>query len=592
MSGFAVERPELLVLAALGVAGALAWWRAAAQVSALGRVVSRTVPRGIARIVGLTLAFAVALAAVAAAQPHWGTQEAQVRRTGADVVVVFDVSRSMAAQDVLPSRMEAARAAVSEAIGRLTGDRVGLVIFAGDARLRFPLTSDLAAAAQVIETLEPGSVFVAGGTRVETGIDLALAELERAASTGSIIILVTDGDDLGPEPATAIGALRRSGARLIVVGVGSPQGSTIPVLDRDAQTYVDLVDESGRPVVTRLNQPLLRRIAEESGGRYLPFDAQTLPGTVRAEVDALKEREFARGTSRFPVDRFHWFVWPALALTLMASLVEWRPRRQRLAVAVAGLIALTALASGCATRAYELNEAALEAFAEGRHAEAVELFYEARAERPDDPALSLNLARALHEAGRYDEAIQAARRAATSPLVPVQVAALSSLGHHWFALGELEESLAAFRQALLLAPGDDVIRRDYEVVWTLLHPPEPDAGEPGAAPGEPGDSGPPPDAGSDGPQPGEPEPADGEPGETEPEPGQDQVPGTSPRPTSVEELDRILADLDAEIARLRREAGEELTAEEALRILDLIAERSRLAALRGVLDRRADPNDY
>ncbi|GAB4338208.1 MAG: hypothetical protein Kow0010_26510 [Dehalococcoidia bacterium] len=592
MSDGGLGRPELLTVGVLAVVGAWAWWRAVGMTRRLARSISRSAPGGLALSAGVALALVVALASVAASQPHWGTQEAQVRRTGADVIVVFDVSRSMAAQDVAPSRMEAARAALADAVGRLTGDRVGLVVFAGDARLRFPLTPDLAAAAQVIRTLEAGSIFVAGGTRAAAGLDMALAELERAESTNPLIVLVTDGDDLGPDPATTVLALRESGARLIVVGVGTAEGSTIPVLDRSAQTYVDLADSSGQPVITRLDEPFLKAVAEVAGGRYLPFDRRTLPGTVRAEVEALKEREFARATTRFPVDRFQWFVWAALALALVVTVPEWRPWRRRPAALSVSLVAVLVLAPGCATRAYELNEAALDAHAEGRHAEAIELFYEARAVRPDEPILSLNLARALHDAGRYDEAIQAARRAATSSLVPVRVAALSSLGHHWFALGELEESLAAFRQALLLAPDDEVLRRDYEVVWALLHPPEPEPGEPGSPPGEPGDNGQPGEPGGDGEQPAQPDPSGDRADGGQPRPGEDQVPGASPRPANVDELDQILADLDAEIARLRREAGDELTAEEALRILDLIAERSRLAALRSVLDRGANPNDY
>lgn len=593
MSDFGFGRPELLALAVLAAGGGWAWWRGAGLARRLGRRIFRTPLPGPGRFGGVALAAAVALLAVAAAQPHWGTREAQVRRSGADVMVVFDVSRSMAAGDVAPSRMEAARAAVADAVWRLTGDRVGLVVFAGDARLRFPLTSDLAAASQVIASLEPGSIFVAGGTRAAAGLDLALNELQRAESASSLVVLVTDGDDLGPDPAATVAALRESGARLVVVGVGTEAGSTVPVLDRDAQSYVELTDGSGQPVITRLNAPFLQALSEEAGGRYLTFDRRTLPGTVRAEVEALKEREFARATTRFPVDRFDWFVWPALALVVVASLAQWRPRRWRPVAAAGGLAVVTLLLAACATRAYELNEAALNAYGEGRRDEAIELFFEARAERPDDPALSLNLARALHEAGRYDEAIQAARRAATSPLVPVRTAALSSLGHHWFALGELDESLAAFKQALLLSPADNVIRRDYEVVYALLHPPEPDPADPGESPADPGNGddsqG---DPGSNGGEPGPADPSgDGNDG-SQPGPGEDQVPGTSPRPTSVDELDRILADIDAEIARLRREAGEELTAEEALRILDLIAERSRLAGLRGILDRRSDPADY
>lgn len=593
MSDAGFGRPELLATLVLVPLAVLAWWRGARAVRRAGQRVSRSRPCGTALATGMVLGVVAALALAAAARPQWGASEAQVRRAGVDVMVVFDVSRSMAARDVPPSRMEAARSAVANSLARLARDRAGLVVFAGSAHLRFPLTSDLNAAAQVVRSLEPGSVFVTGGTRSSAGLDLALAELRRAESTSSLVIFVTDGDDLGPNPEVTLEALRDSGARLLVVGVGTPQGSTIPVLDRSAGIYVDLADADGAPIISRLNEPFLRGAAEAAGGRYVALDARMLPGIVRAEAAALQEREFARSTERFPTERFHWLAWPALALVVLASLAEWRPRRLRPAAALATTVMLALLLASCATRAYELNEDALAAFDEGRGAEAVELFYEARAERPDDPVLSLNLARALHAEGRHDEAIQAARRAAGSPLVPVRTAALASLGHHWFARGDLEESLDAFKRALLIAPQDDVVRRDYEVVYALLHPPEPPPGEPGQGDDANGGDGDPGDANGDdgGPAPGD----EGDPGQdgdgAQDGPGA-EAPGASPRPTSVDELEQILAGLDAEIARLQHEAGDQVTAEEALRILDLIAERSRLAALRSLLERSSGATDY
>ncbi len=529
--------------------------------------------------VTLVLVLAVALAAFAAAQPRWGERSATVQAGGAQLVAVLDVSRSMGATDVAPSRLAAARTAVANTFLRLQGDRVALIVFAGDARLRFPLTRDLGAAATVLESVETGAILLERGTSAASGLALAHELFDDETSGGRLVLLISDGDDLGADPAGNAAALSAEGIELLVVGVGTASGGIVPLRHPLTREMVALTDRDGEPVITRLDESGLRAMAQAGGGRYLGTDLASVPGTVRSRLAGLDQASFGATTTSLPIERFHWFAGAALALVLLATAVEWRALAGwRPAPALAAVATFALVLAACATAAYTLNERALEALDEGDLDTAIELFYEARAEDPRDGQVALNLAAVLHRAGRYDEAVRVARRALTDRDGAIAAAAHSSLGHHLFALGELEEALEAFGEGLLLAPEDDVLRRDYEVVYRLLHPEPPP--EQQGAPSE-GDS------------------EEGE-GEEEEQTASAAAPEGAPggggeggqEGLSAEALEQQLAAIDAEVAELRAEAGEVLSAREALAMLELLEERGRLAAQNPQRGAWSDPDDY
>ena len=549
--------------------------RAFARAAALTRELPR--PR-----LGVTvvLVLAVVLAAFAAAQPRWGERSATVQAAGAQLVAVLDVSRSMGATDVAPSRLAAARTAVANTFLRLQGDRVALIVFAGDARLRFPLTRDLGAAATVLESVESGAILLERGTSAASGLALAHELFDDETSGGRLVLLISDGDDLGADPAGNAAALAADGIELLVVGVGTASGGIVPLRHPVTREWVALTDRDGEPVITRLDESGLRAMAEAGGGRYLGTDLASVPGTVRSRLAGLDQVSFGATTTSLPIERFQWFAAAALALALLATAVEWRALpRWRPAPALAAVATFALVLAACATAAHTLNERALEALDQGDLETAIELFHEALAEDPRDGQVALNLAAVLHRTGRYDEAVGAARRALTDRDAAIAAAAHSSLGHHLFALGALEEALEAFGEGLLLAPGDDLLRRDYEVVYRLLHPEPPP--EQQGAPSEGGDS---------------------EEGEGEEE--QQTAPAAAPEGASggggeggqealsPAALEQQLTAIDAEVAELRTEAGEVLSAREALAILALLEERSRLAAQNPIRGSWSDPDDY
>ncbi|HQW50726.1 MAG TPA: VWA domain-containing protein [Tepidiformaceae bacterium] len=610
MNGLSFAHPWVLVLLPLIPLTSGAWFFGVRRGVRAARHVSR-VPLAPPPYLAATLFSIAAVSAVlAAAQPRWGTVESRIPRTGADLVIVIDVSRSMDARDLQPGRLQAAKLAAVATLDRLGGDRAGLVVFAGSARTRFPLTTDFAAARQVIDSLVTGTIFVEGGTSAGLGLEEAVTLLSGQSTGGRLILLLTDGDDLGGDPAAAATRVRESGAELLIAGVGTPEGGTIPVIDPVTRAETPLTDGAGVPIVTRLDEPFLRTLAAAADGRYLGSDLSLVPAAIDGRLRALERTQFDERPTTLPVERYRYFAAAALVLLLLGSVAErYRrlPWRRGAAVIVAA-----AIFSGCATAEYSANEAGRSALRDGDPATAIEKFNEARQARPDDPRIALNLAAAYHAAGRFDEAITSARRALLSNSPETRAHAQSSIGRHQFAAGRLTDALDAFRRSLLEHP-TDAARHDYEVVLRLLLPPEasptptptptPGAGEepgepspaaspsPGAQPG----TTPSPGAGGQGqPTPGQGTPSPGQPGTATP--GTDTpVPGGSPGPgqpsPTLQELERALDEIDDEITRRLEEAGATPTTAEALEILNLLAERSRIAALRDAFGAGVSPGD-
>ena len=213
---------------------------------------------------------AAACAVLAASGPQWGTRLEPITRSGVDVVMVLDTSRSMAAEDVPPNRLGQAVHAARSLIGRLAGNRIGLVTFAGQAALLCPLTLDHGATKLFLDTVELDSA-PGRGTAMSTALRVAArAFVDDNSSTprSRAIVLFTDGEDHEGELEDALTSLRRSGMVVYAVGTGSGQGAPIPIKDSHGNITGYKKDREGRVVTTRLDEQVLGNIALETKGRY------------------------------------------------------------------------------------------------------------------------------------------------------------------------------------------------------------------------------------------------------------------------------------------------------------------------------------
>ncbi len=233
------------------------------------------------RAVKLLLVYlALAALPLALARPQWGTSVEKITRTGGDVVIVLDTSLSMAAEDLAPNRLDQAKHSIGALLDRLAGDRVALVVFAGQASLSCPLTVDHGALRLFLEAADPTAVPLAG-TALADALGLALRALgldaEGAATDrGRAVVVYSDGEDHEGGIDAVLSEYERSGVSVLAVGCGTTRGAPIPLRDAAGALGGYKKDREDKVVTTRLNEELLERVALETNGRYFRATAGEL----------------------------------------------------------------------------------------------------------------------------------------------------------------------------------------------------------------------------------------------------------------------------------------------------------------------------
>lgn len=272
------------------------------------------------RVVKLALWFvAVGALIFALSRPLWGFEAAIIETRGISVMVVLDVSASMDAQDVNPSRLEQAKFAVRDLFTALAGNELGLVLFAGQAIIQFPLTTETGAAESFLNAVSTRSM-TRQGTVIDAAIRSAVRGFEVGRSGTQVIILVSDGEDFEGDPLRAADEAREQGITIYALGVGGTgEGAPIPVYDANGQIAGYKSEADGNLALSRLNEVVLQQVVERAGGRYWHLDGGG--DSVRAlvnEVGDLEDGLLGSQAERRGIERFGIFV----ALSLLALSVE------------------------------------------------------------------------------------------------------------------------------------------------------------------------------------------------------------------------------------------------------------------------------
>ncbi|HSM61710.1 MAG TPA: VWA domain-containing protein [Longimicrobiales bacterium] len=279
------------------------------------------------RVVKAALLLATtALLVLALARPQFGSRVETVRSEGRDVMVVLDVSVSMLAEDVPPTRLDRAKLEIGRLIRGLDGDRVGLVAFAGNAFVQSPLTTDYAAALMFLSGMDTDLVSLQG-TNLGAALGIALDAFEEGAGgDASVLVLITDGEDHEGEIDAAVERAREMEVEINTVGIGSPDGAPIPQLDESGRRTV-LRDEEGNVVTTRLEEGTLRRIAEVTGGRYVPAygGTQALQRLVDDIATGAGRELESRQVTQFE-EQYQVFLGLAILLLLLEAAVPERKK--------------------------------------------------------------------------------------------------------------------------------------------------------------------------------------------------------------------------------------------------------------------------
>ena len=209
---------------------------------------------------------ALSLLIVLLARPQMGSRISKEKRNGIETIIALDISNSMMATDVVPSRLDKSKLLVENLVDHFTNDKIGLVVFAGDAFVQLPITSDYVSAKMFLQNIDP-SLIASQGTDIARAIDVSMHSFTHAEKVGKAIIVITDGEDHEGGAVEAAKIARKKGINVFILGVGDPKGAPIPTGDGGYMT-----DNTGQTVMSALNEEMCREVAKAGSGVYIHVD--------------------------------------------------------------------------------------------------------------------------------------------------------------------------------------------------------------------------------------------------------------------------------------------------------------------------------
>lgn len=258
------------------------------------------------------------------ANPQIGTRLEEVKRTGIDIFIALDVSKSMLAEDVAPNRIDKAKHQIASFIDQLQGDRVGIIAFAGLAFVQCPLTLDYGAAKLFLNDIEVGDI-PQPGTAISEAIKTAMRSFTARELKYKVMVLITDGEDHEEDPIAAAKEAAKQGIIIYTIGIGSPQGAPIPVFDQYGRQTGYKKDKNGQIITSKLDVLTLEKIAFETGGKfYISTGGEVELEKIQQEISDMEKKELAsRKFTQFE-DRFQIFLFLALILLVVETLLSER----------------------------------------------------------------------------------------------------------------------------------------------------------------------------------------------------------------------------------------------------------------------------
>ncbi len=272
------------------------------------------------------LLLGVGMLVAAAARPRWGVYFQDVRSRGVDIFVLLDVSRSMTAQDVRPSRLERAKSDIRDLLARVKGDRVGLIAFAGASVVTVPLTTDQGFFEMVLDDIDTDSA-PRGGSLIGDAIRKALDSMPVEHDRDQVLVLITDGEDHDSFPDEAAAAAAERGVKIFTLGLGDvAEGKRIPL--RDEHGGLQFLQHEGQEVWSKLDESVLKSVALTTGGAYIPArtSAYDLGQIYEDHLAALAQGSATTERRRRYRERFQWFLAFGLGCLLLEMTIPRYPR--------------------------------------------------------------------------------------------------------------------------------------------------------------------------------------------------------------------------------------------------------------------------
>lgn len=417
---------------------------------------------------GLFIA-AAALTILSLARPQVGFSWEEAKSRGLDIVVAIDTSRSMLASDVAPNRLRRAQLAALDLKRLARADRLGLVAFAGSAFLQCPLTLDDEAFRQSIDTLDV-NIIPQGGTALSEAIAAARGAFKKDNDNHKVLVLFTDGEDHDGSALEAAKSAGKDGLRIFTVGVGTASGELLRTVDVSGRTDF-IKDPDGNAVKSRLNEALLKEMAQSSGGFYLLLSgASTMNVLYERGLAPLPKSDLTSQRIKRPHERYQWVLSLAIVLLLIEMLLPERVL-QRPATAPAGnaptalLAAIVAASLSGAGTVRASNEEGTKEYKAGNYPNAQAAYEAALIKKPTDARLQFNAGTAAYQATNYSVALSHFNSALTNADVNLQQKLYYNMGNTLFRIGEAsdaipekqkqwEQALKSFQNAVALRTND------------------------------------------------------------------------------------------------------------------------------------------
>jgi len=439
-------------------------------------------PRRIIKF-GLQL-LGLSLAIISLAQPRWGYTFQDVKRKGLDLLIAVDTSRSMLSNDVQPNRLERVKLAIQDLINELQGDRVGLIAFAGRAFLQAPLTIDYDAVVEAINDLDTKTI-PEGGTNISSAIALATQSFGKSATGNRALIIFTDGEESETSgDAVAVKMAKEAadaGVRIFTVGVGTLEGSLIPITDENGETAF-VKESAGQVHKSRLGEKGLREVAQGTGGFYIHLESgpRTMQQVQTEGLAKMQAAEMDARLSRRPIERYEWPLGAALiALALSIFIPERKRVRERRYVPAAVRTAEAAAALLILLASFSYATApGIDAYRDGKFEDAYGQFQQTLKSHPQSPAedkVQFDSGAAAYKLKDYNRALESFSQALLTRDTGLQSKGHYNLGNTLYERGETEKgddkklsdwtnALSHYEQTLKLDPQDKDAKDNYEYV--------------------------------------------------------------------------------------------------------------------------------
>ena len=411
---------------------------------------------------------ALALLIVALARPQFGTKIRNEKRVGIETIIAVDISNSMLAEDVEPSRLDRSKMMVENLVDNFTDDKIGLLVFAGDAFVQLPITSDYVSAKMFLSTIDPSLISVQG-TDIATAIDMASNSFTQQEGVGKAIIVITDGENHEGGAVEAAEKAKKKGMNVFVLGVGSTKGAPIPI--PGSSEYMQ--DNTGNTVVSALNEEMCREIAAAGGGAYIHVDnnsnAQEL---LDAELEKLSKKEISSNIYSDYDEQFQAVIILVLLLLvaevcllecknpLLKNVSFFGTKRKTLSVVM--LLVLSTMA-GYAQTDRKYIRSGNKKFRAGNMAESEVDYTKALDKNSRNPQAAFNLGDALLAQGKDSAALVQFSNAVNLEKNSFRKSlAYHNIGYLYQSKNKYAEAIEAYKSALRLNPKDNETRYNLE----------------------------------------------------------------------------------------------------------------------------------